>query len=90
MTQQPDYWFKPHRYGYGAQPVTLKGWAVSIAYLVLVLVSLRYLPEVRTGEISAGGFLLWIAVIVGVTLSFVRFARRKTDGEWRWRWGDGE
>ena len=85
-----EYWFRPKRYGYGAQPVTLKGWAVLIAYLVLVLVFLRQLSDVRTGEISAAAFLLWVVVFVGGTLFFIRFARRKTDGEWRWRWGDGE
>jgi hypothetical protein len=45
--------------------------------------------EWLAGPMNIVAWLLW-AVFMGVmTLWLVRFSRRRTDGEWRWRWGDG-
>ena len=32
-------------------------------------------------------WLAWAVVIAGMTYWFVQMSRRRTDGEWRWRWG---
>lgn len=78
------YWFKPKRYGWGATPVTWQGWAVTLASaLVMVAVSL-YLLNFRSSWALAV-LLIFDAFAIAI-LTIV--CRRKTDGEWRWRWGD--
>ena len=81
MTQ---YWFKPKRYGYGATPVTWHGWAVTLA-TVLAMVG------VNVGLRSTERHYWTLAAIFGfdaLALGFLFIVcRRKTAGEWRWRWG---
>ena len=80
-----EYWFKPKRYGYGATPVTWQGWAVTIAtVLAMVAVSLALrLTEKSLWTLAALLVFDGLAIFVLVIIS-----RRKTDGEWHWRWGD--
>ena len=79
------YWFKPKRYGYGATPVTWQGWAVTLGtVLVIVAVSL-FLRLTEQGDWSLAVMFAFDASAL-VTLFVV--SRRKTAGEWRWRWGD--
>jgi hypothetical protein len=80
-----EYWFKPKRYGYGATPTTWQGWAMTlgtVAVMVAVSVFLR-----RTE-----GHYLGVAMMFGfdaLALAFLFIViRRKTDGGFRWRWGD--
>jgi hypothetical protein len=30
-----------------------------------------------------------VALIAAATWWFIQFSRRRTDGEWHWRWGKG-
>ena len=32
-------------------------------------------------------WLIWAVVIAAMTYGFVQLSRRRTDGEWKWRWG---
>jgi hypothetical protein len=83
MTQ---YWFKPKSYGYGATPVTWQGWAVTLASVGVLagsLVAMNLLVE----KSNAVAWLVWAALIAAATWWFVQFCRKRTDGEWRWRWG---
>jgi hypothetical protein len=78
-----QYWFKPKRYGYGATPVTWQGWAVTLA-TVLAMVAVNVglsLTEPHYWAFALGFDALALAVLFVV-------CRRKTEGEWRWRWGD--
>ncbi|HEY1745957.1 MAG TPA: hypothetical protein VGG11_04225 [Xanthobacteraceae bacterium] len=79
------YWFKPKRYGYGATPVTWQGWAVTLA-TVLVMVGVNV--GLRLNEPPRWA----IAGIIGFDVLALAFlfvvCRRKTEGEWHWRWGD--
>jgi hypothetical protein len=83
-----EYWFKPKRYGYGATPVTWQGWAVTVGtVLAMVAVSLCLrLTAKSLWDLVA--LLLFDAAAVAalVIVSYVSY--RKTDGGWRWRWGD--
>ena len=78
------YWFRPKRYGYGATPVTWQGWAFTLgtaAAMVAVSLSLR-LTERHHWALA----VLIAFDLLALGALFV-VARRKTDGEWRWRWG---
>ena len=78
MTQ---YWFKPKSHGYGATPANWKGWVASLAFL---LVASQQNPGSTFSGWAIGVWALMVAVLV---VGFVRLARAKTDGEWKWRWG---
>jgi hypothetical protein len=80
-----EYWFKPKRYGYGATPVTWQGWAVTLAtVLAMVAVSL-YLRLTVKSLWALVALLIFDAAAIA---ALVVVSYRKTDGGWRWRWGD--
>ena len=73
-------WFAPKRYGFGAGlPVAWQGWAMSIAYVLLILLALHYLQP--------SDALFWITVAF-LTTGFAWVTWRTTRGGWRWRWGE--
>ncbi len=78
------YWFRPRQYGYGATPVTWEGWAITLAAVVVVVTASLIIPAVA-------GRSLWglgAGVIDGLAVAALLIvSRRKTAGEWRWRWG---
>jgi len=78
------YWFRPKRYGYGATPVTWQGWAVTIA-VVLVVVAVSLVVRLTERHLWALAALLAFDAVAVAALVII--SRRKTDGEWRWRWG---
>ena len=76
------YWFKPKRYGYGATPTTWQGWAMTLG-TVFVMVAVSLYLRLTEQNLWA---LLAFDVLALVTLAVI--SRNKTEGEWRWRWGD--
>jgi hypothetical protein len=84
-----EYWFKPKRFGYGATPIHWKGWASSFVAMFAVLAVMRFMILPVPGGVHHArsevlfGWIVLVALIVG----FSWFARIKTEGEWRWRWG---
>jgi hypothetical protein len=79
------YWFRPKRYGWGATPVTWQGWALitaTVAAMVVVSIFLRLTER----HYWALALLLAFDALALSTLALI--SRYKTDGEWRWRWGD--
>jgi hypothetical protein len=83
------YWFRPKRFGYGATPVRWQGWVATFGFAA-VLVALWFVV-MRPVPGSAPDFwrvTLWLAVLAAAAVGFSLFARSKTDGEWKWRWGD--
>ena len=86
MTQKStDHWFKPRRYGHGVTPSTWQGWATIIAFPVICGLVALALFGLAPGGWSFIVFTIFTALAV---VGFVAFVRKKTDGEWRWRWGD--
>jgi uncharacterized membrane protein HdeD (DUF308 family) len=79
------YWFKPKRYGYGATPVTWQGWVLTFG-VVLVMVGVSLYLRLTEQSLWALAALLAFDVLALATLAII--SRSKTDGEWRWRWGD--
>ena len=79
------YWFKPKRYGYGATPTSWQGWCVTIG-TVLAMVAVSLLLRLTERYYWALALLLAFDA-AAIALLFI-VSRHKTDGEWRWRWGD--
>jgi O-antigen/teichoic acid export membrane protein len=79
------YWFRQKQYGYGAVPITWQGWALTIASVIAIigctLIIMRH---------TALDAWFWFAVVAefAVVAVLVQIGRRKTQGGWRWRWGD--
>lgn len=79
------YWFRPKSYGYGATPNTWQGWAViAAAVIVMVVAALLILPHRAQ---SPAALIAFLAVEAVVLAALWVICRRKTEGEWRWRWG---
>ena len=88
-----DYWFKPRRYGYGVTPIDWRGWlavAILAALDVGLTVWLMVLPTLDKTGPSLIQFMAWAGLTAVITLVFVAFSKARTDGEWRWRWGERE
>lgn len=79
-------WFKQKRYGFGASPSSWQGWALTIAYVV-ILAALGAWMGAEEGEVASRA-LPFIAIVLALTVLFVGIAWRTTEGGWRWRWGD--
>jgi uncharacterized membrane protein len=77
------FWFRPKTYGYGVTPISWEGWAITLAYVAVVLAGVLGIAQRNT----ATAWLSAIAVIVLATGAMVFVGRQKTDGDWRWRWG---
>jgi hypothetical protein len=78
-------WFKPKRYGYGATPVTWQGWVVTLGTVLAMLAVSLYLRLTAKSLWALAALLMFDAAAVS---ALVIVSYRKTDGEWRWRWGD--
>lgn len=77
--EEKDYWFKQRRYGYGATPITWKGWAVTLGF-VLYLVLLSFV--LKKGNVFE--YFLWF--IIGL-IGLIAIIKKKTEGGLEWRWG---
>jgi hypothetical protein len=83
------YWFRPKEYGYGATPVTWEGWAFTLLVTALVAAASGY---VFGGGVvpSAMAIVVWAMVVAAIVVGAVPVVKSKTEGSWRWRWGDPE
>lgn len=85
-----DYWFKPKTHGYGATPSNWKGWAVTLIAIALIVAATKLVivdPQAAGVPPSFEAFSIWAAAIAAITAVLVWISRAKTDGEWKWRWG---
>ena len=80
------YWFRPKRYGYGATPVTWEGWVLTAGIAAVVALSVVAM-NLLVDRSNVGSWFAWAAFTVIAVLWMVRISRQRTDGEWRWRWG---
>jgi hypothetical protein len=84
MIAMTTYWFKPKRYGYGATPVTWQGWAVTLG-IVAAMVAVSLFLRLTERHLWALAVILGFDAVALATLFVI--SRRKTDGDWHWRWG---
>jgi hypothetical protein len=80
------YWFKPRSHGYGAAPVTWEGWGLTLVLALALIVSI--VMELEAGRSNFAAWMVWAVIVAVAILWFARISRRRTDGDWRWRWGD--
>jgi hypothetical protein len=78
------YWFKPRQFGYGATPISWQGWVLSLAGMIVVVAATAWLTTLTAVDPR---FWLALAIDAAVIAALLVVSRRKTDGEWRWRWG---
>jgi len=83
-----DYWFRQRRYGMGAWPLNWKGWAFIASYVVLLVGTMSWLGA--TGHDPNAHPLAAVAFSGILTAVFIYICWRKTEGGWRWRWGDDD
>jgi hypothetical protein len=77
-------WFRAKDHGYGAGlPIAWQGWALILSYIAAV-VGIGLLLQ----DASAGGAAGLVALITLLTAIFIVVAKARTEGGWRWRWGD--
>lgn len=75
-------WFRPKRYGYGAgMPIAWQGWLLLVLHVALIL-GLALLFAERP-------LLLAVMVVAAAFVPMPLYAAR-TEGGWRWRWGEEE
>jgi hypothetical protein len=84
-----EYWFRPKRYGYGATPVTWQGWALTFAAPGLIVAAVAAMAALGATA-NAVYWIVLAAIAIAATAITVVVSYRRTDGEWRWRWGNGE
>lgn len=86
-----EAWFKPKTHGYGASPTGWKGWAFimvfGVAQTVFALAMLWPRADMSFDPVRLA---VWGVLSALGTWAFLHFCRLKTDGEWRWRWGENK
>jgi ABC-type transport system involved in cytochrome bd biosynthesis fused ATPase/permease subunit len=78
-------WFKCKSYGWGWTPATWQGWAITIAYTVILIVCVLSVDWNNEKEIM----LMFVLPLIIVTTAFVGIAYR-TGEKPRWQWGSRE
>jgi hypothetical protein len=85
---QGDYWFKPKTHGYGATPTSWKGWAATFGFVVVMIAwSLFVFGLHKRASIPISEWVTWALGCTAMVVAFTALARRKTEGDWKWRWG---
>jgi hypothetical protein len=73
-------WFRVKRYGFGAGlPCSWEGWALLAGFLVIVVSSAIAFTDRNP--------MLHLGVVLAATAIVVIVSWRKSDGPWKWRWG---
>jgi len=70
------YWFKPRRFGYGATPITLEGWAVTLGFIGIIL----YLAFNHVER------PFFIPTVISLIVVLIVVTKKKTNGLWKWSW----
>lgn len=81
---EKELWFKNKTYGWGWTPVTWQGWAVTIAYIVLLI--LFGLTVDDNSTIREMVFTYFLPVII-LTTTLIRICYKKGEKP-RWQWGN--
>ena len=77
------HWFKRKQYGWGWQPATWEGWAVTGVYILAIAFVASTLDETASEMETFKKFITWFGA---VTVLFLVIAWR-TGERPRWQWG---
>jgi hypothetical protein len=80
MSDKPQYWYAPKRYGWGWAPASWQGWVVLGLFIAAVSVPARWFA--RSGRL--GMYLAYIGLLTAVQL-LICYLKGPPP---RWRWGD--
>ena len=82
------YWFKPKNYGYGYFPITWEGVLITIAILILLLISayINNFFNIKTPPNTRNGFRFVLDLTL-IILSFNPIMEKKTKEKVTWKWG---
>lgn len=81
-----EFWFKPKQHGYGATPSNWKGWLAIVAFAVLMPLASVFWILSLSGEFKVPGLIMGVFAMAYAVWRFMEFVKRRTDGEWMWRW----
>lgn len=85
-SQDKTIWFKRKRYGWGWYPSTWQGWAITIAYIV-VLLTLSFTIDENSPTNEA--MFTFILPLILLTITLIRICYKKGETP-RWQWGEKE
>ncbi|MEO6113242.1 MAG: hypothetical protein ABIP07_02175 [Sphingomicrobium sp.] len=75
-------WFRARTYGFGAGlPLAWQGWALLALHVALILGVTLLL---RASPVAL------VAAVMALALAPMPIYAARTEGGWRWRWGDGK
>ena len=75
-------WFRQKSFGYGAGlPFVWQGWALLAGHIALL---------VGLGALLRGQPVALVAVVIATAFLPMPLYAARTDGGWRWRWGNGK
>ena len=82
-----DHWFTPKPRGYGARPANWKGWAAVAGFIgALLVLSVAVFTGLGVVGVSvAAQNMVYLLSAIVLTLGFFALAKRKTNGDWKWR-----
>ncbi len=86
-----EYWFRAKTHGYGATPANWKGWAAVLVTVAVTSVATAVLivsPQISGTPPAPAQVAVWAAIVAVTVAGLVVLSRAKTEGEWKWRWGD--
>lgn len=78
------YWFKRKLYGWGWTPARWQGWAVTAAYVAIIIALGLTLDESSSDQEAMLAFVLPLVIL---TAAFIRICYKKGEKP-RWQWGN--
>lgn len=83
------HWFLPKLYGWGFMPVSIEGWLLTLAFILVILGSFfsHGLFEAETVPMTPQQVAGMVVDLIVIMCVFSLIAVQKTKGEIKWNWG---
>lgn len=81
-------WFRAKRYGYGAGlPIAWQGW-FALGLLLFVLIAPGFCVPLFAPSYRVMAMIVSLLIALCAAAIFLALCRARTEGGFRWRWGD--